>query len=310
MDAAAGGSWRLTALARLRLALQERLGVPGIYLHYALRKLLIARLVDGLVRDHGIEQVVVVAAGFDPLCVLLHQAHPTVRWCELDHPATQRYKAAALSALSGGGNLALLPVDLARQSIADSFRAGGLSPGLPTLVIAEGITMYLTEERVRGLFADIRACAGAGGSHLLFTHMRRRENGSIHFDSATTLATYWLALTKESFVRGIEAWRLAPFLAGLGFSLARAWDSGMLRDEFLLRRGLGERPLATGEVVALAKAAAQRPIGAVGTKGESLGLALNPAPARSSPHAEAEIRPPRPKVSDGEVASQASRRVP
>src|SRR5262249_26030268 len=149
MDAVAGGRWRLTASARRRLALQERLGVPGIYLHYALRKLLIARIVDSLVRDQGIRQVVVVAAGFDPLCVLLHHAHPTVRWYEIDHPATQRHKAAALGGLPTGGNLVLLPIDLTRQSIADSLRAGRLSPGAPTLVIAEGITMYLTEEQIR-----------------------------------------------------------------------------------------------------------------------------------------------------------------
>ena len=253
VSAALGHEWIPTAMTRAGYAIAERLGVPGIYLHYALRKLEIARIVDALVRERGIGQVVVVAAGFDPLCALLHPMHPAVRWYEFDHPATQRHKRVALSTLPTGGNLALLPIDLTRESLADLFRDGRLRRDVATLVIAEGITMYLADDRIRAFFGAVRGDAGDGARHVLFTYMERQPNGSIHFRSSTRLVAWWLALTKESFVWGIEAHRLQPYLAELGFSLAGRWDAEDLRDEYLVPRRLADRTTAVGETVALAR---------------------------------------------------------
>ena len=52
VSAALGRAWSPTALRRAGYAIAERLSVPGIYLHYALRKLEIARIVDALIREH------------------------------------------------------------------------------------------------------------------------------------------------------------------------------------------------------------------------------------------------------------------
>jgi O-methyltransferase involved in polyketide biosynthesis len=254
VSAALDREWTPAAATRAFYAIAERLSVPGIYLHYALRKLEIARIVDALIRQRGIGQVAVVAAGFDPLCALLHAAHPAVRWCELDHPATQRYKRAALATLPTGGNLTLLPIDLTRESIADLFRDGRLRRDVATLVIAEGITMYLGDDRIRAFFGAVRDGAAGRARHVLFTYMERQPNGSIHFRSSTPLVAWWLARTKESFVWGIEPQRLPPYLAELGFSLAGSWDAGRLRDEHLVPRQLADRTTAAGETIALATA--------------------------------------------------------
>ena len=252
VSAASGRAWSPTAVTRAGYAIAERISVPGIYLHYALRKLEIARIVAALIRERGIGQVVVVAAGFDPLCALLHAAHPAVRWYELDHPATQRHKSAALATLSPGDNLALLPIDLTRESLADLFRDGRLRRDVATLVIAEGITMYLSDDRIRAFFGAVRDGAGGGTHHVLFTYMERQPNGSIHFRSSTRLVRWWLARTKESFVWGIEAQKLPPYLADLGFLLAGSWDAERLRDEYLVPRQLADRTTAVGETIALA----------------------------------------------------------
>ena len=130
VSAALGREWSPSAVTRTGYAIAERLSVPGIYLHYALRKLEIARIVDALIRERGVGQVVVVAAGFDPLCALLHPMHPAVRWYEIDHPATQRHKRGALSTLPTGDNLTLLPIDLTRESLADLFYDVVVTPGI------------------------------------------------------------------------------------------------------------------------------------------------------------------------------------
>jgi len=254
VSAALGREWIPTAMTGVAYAIAERLSIRGIYLHYALRKLEIARIVDALIREHGVGQVVVVAAGFDPLCALLHSVHPAVRWLELDHPATQRHKRAALATVPTGGNLALLPIDLTRESLADLFRDRRLRRDVATLVIAEGITMYLADDRIRAFFGAVRGDAGDGARHVLFTYMERQPNGSIYFRSSTRLVAWWLARTRESFVWGIEAQRLPPYLADLGFSLAGSWDAERLRDEYLLPRQLADRTTADGETIALAMA--------------------------------------------------------
>jgi len=254
VSAALGREWSPSAVTRTGYAIAERLSVPGIYLHYALRKLEIARIVDALIRERGVGQVVVVAAGFDPLCALLHPMHPAVRWYEIDHPATQRHKRGALSTLPTGDNLTLLPIDLTRESLADLFRDGRLRRDVATLVIAEGITMYLADDRIRAFFGAVRGDAGDGARHFVFTYMERQPNGSIHFRSSTRLVAWWLARTKESFVWGIEAQRLPPYLADLGFSFVGSWDAKRLRDEYLVPRQLADRTTAVGETIALAMA--------------------------------------------------------
>ena len=69
----------------------ERLTIPGILLHYALRKKCIA----GVARSaliNGATQIVIIGAGFDPLSFELHQEFPSAQFWEIDHPATQRHK--------------------------------------------------------------------------------------------------------------------------------------------------------------------------------------------------------------------------
>lgn len=236
--------------SRIALALAQATGVPGIYLHYALRKL---RL-EQIVRDHlartSLKQVVVIAAGFDPLATLLHHEYPHLKWIEVDHPATQRYKNAALDKLGAGSNLALMPVDLVRAPIFSLFSHGGIEHEA-TLVIAEGITMYLTDSQIDRLFQDIRKGTQPRSSTLLFTYMNCRAGGSIDFECTTPLAKAWLAVKREKFVWGIEASELAAFVAARGYRLVGHWDSEAQCRDYLAGRGLGDRRLARGENIAL-----------------------------------------------------------
>src|SRR5437763_16366653 len=69
----------------------ERMTIPGILLHYALRKKCIARLARSAL-GNGTTQVVIIGGGFDPLSFELHENMGAVRSREIDHPATQRHK--------------------------------------------------------------------------------------------------------------------------------------------------------------------------------------------------------------------------
>ncbi len=239
-------------LRRLAYA-SERLTIPGIMLHYAIRK----RFLEDATRRAlaaGIEQVVVLGAGLDTLALRLHREFPDVLFVECDHPATQRVKRRALEAHARTGpNFQLLPVDLARRSLASVIASlPEYRQGADTLLFAEGLTMYLQEQEIDELFAFLWDHAGAG-SRFAFTFMEPQANGKVDFPSATPLVRLWLRLVGEPFTWGVQRQDLPRFLAERGFTLEDLADDQILRERYLVPAGLAGRRLAVGEYVCVAR---------------------------------------------------------
>ena len=238
--------WRL----RLQLRLVERLGVPGITLHYLARKRCLEEIArQGLGRD--VEQVVVLGAGLDTLCLRLHREFPKKFFVECDHPATQEIKRRALQGRSGP-NLLLLPIDLTRGSLVESLlRLDGFRRSVSTLMIAEGLLMYFEEKDVRGVFTAFAECSGPA-SRFAFTFMEPRPDRKIGFAAANPLLDLWLRWKGEPLRWGIARDHLNGFLASAGLALESLWDDRALREGWLKPAGLAHRRLARGECVALA----------------------------------------------------------
>jgi methyltransferase (TIGR00027 family) len=217
--------------------------VPGIVAHYLVRK----RRIEIAVREAlagGAARVVILGAGFDTLAWRLHGEFPEVRFLELDHPATQRVKRRALGEAV---NLSYGQVDLMERSLA---QLPELAMGVSTVFVAEGLTMYLPEERVAALLRDLASFAGPAG-RVIFTFMEEDDAGSIGFRGPNALVAAWLRLRSEPFRWGIPRDRLAGFMASCGFGDSEVLDDVGLRDEILVPRGLGEIQLARGECICL-----------------------------------------------------------
>jgi methyltransferase (TIGR00027 family) len=228
----------------------ECISISGIYLHYALRKLCIEQITKEFLDAAQVEQLVVIAAGFDPLTAMLSQQFTSVAFFELDHPATQRAKRSALIKLGHPNNLTLLPIDLTRQSVSEVLEGSPYSSNKPTLFIAEGITMYLDNKEIDRFFRQIRASTHNEKSHFLFTYMNRQPSGSIQFESATKLTEYWLWLKREVFKWGIGDHELAGFLSAAGYRLVHTYDADFLIGQYLSGK---EATLARGENICLAR---------------------------------------------------------
>lgn len=149
----------------------------GQTLRMGLRK----RFLDDEVRSalaDGARQVLVVGAGYDTLCLRLAAEFPEVRFVEIDHPATHASKRAGV-AKSGAEspNLVLLGVDLAKRSLAAALTdLPGWDRQAPSIVVAEGVLMYLPVAAVEQFFVDVHASTGPG-SRVAFTWMRCDERG-------------------------------------------------------------------------------------------------------------------------------------
>jgi methyltransferase (TIGR00027 family) len=217
--------------------------VPGIVPHYLARKRRIEQGVRAALAG-GAARVVVLGAGFDALAWRLHAEFPAVGFLELDHPATQGVKRRALGE---AGNFSYGRVDLAAESLA-GLRA--LSAGVSTVFVAEGLTMYLREVRVAALLRDLARLAGPAG-RVIFTFMEEDDAGSTGFRGQNPLVAGWLKWRGEPFLWGIRRDRLPDFLASCGLGNPEVVDDAVLRDEYLVPRGLGKIRLARGECLCL-----------------------------------------------------------
>lgn len=218
-------------LQRAFLKLTEIFAIPGLYLHFALRKKLIESIVQGQIEKGAVKQVVVIAAGFDPLAAALHKTYPQIRFYELDHPATQVIKMEALA--DADANMFFCPADLTKTAVTDALSPEWFDARLPTIFIAEGITMYLDAKQIDKFFAGIRALSQHPDSSLIFTYMARSPLGVIGFDSQTWLARLWLQLQGEPMKWGIEPENIPGFLAARGFNLNRDHSAADLSARFM-----------------------------------------------------------------------------
>ena len=226
--------------------LVERMTIPGILLHYALRKKCIATLARSALTN-GATQVVVVGAGFDPISLELQLDFPVAEFWEIDHPATQRQKLRALSKI-GAERLHFVAADLSANGLdREALIKNSFDPNQRTFWIAEGLLMYLRPDKISSLMRTLSSLS-APGSQVAFTFMEKRSDDRIQFDSQTKLVDWWLHKRGESFVWGTTRDELVEFV--------RPWHVIRFFDQDDLRRmesGLADEAIATGEVICLAE---------------------------------------------------------
>lgn len=138
------------------LWLLDSLFVPGMMRHYLFRKRLLQQEAEHAITQ-GAQQIIVLGAGFDTLALRLAPAHPEVCFIEIDLPETQAAKLQLLSQLgTPRANCAHVSADLARVGLDHVLRqVPEFNPSAHTLVIVEGVLMYLKQASVESLFTTL-----------------------------------------------------------------------------------------------------------------------------------------------------------
>jgi methyltransferase (TIGR00027 family) len=231
----------------------ERATIPGIKLHYALRKRYLEEIARDALRD-GFRQLVVIGAGFDTLALRLHEAFADTKFFEIDHPATQRVKKRVVENHQGAeSNLQFISLDLAQGNLESSLLASAdYSPNLNTLFVAEGLLMYLVPAEVDLVFQFIRSHSGAN-SRFAFTFMETQSDGRIGFRESSRVVDAWLRLRGETFKWGSTRTRIRDFLAARGFTVREVITSETLRNKYLLSEKMRKLSLADGECICVSE---------------------------------------------------------
>ena len=142
--------------------------LPGQFEAFAHRKAFCERQVrEGI--DDGATQILVLGAGYDTLGWRLAPEFSGVNFFEIDHPATAHLKARGIESLGRRKNLRLVAEDLGKRKLSDVLKTNKLwDLSAQTVIIAEGLVMYLSPETVRDLFCQSAALVG-GGSRIAFS---------------------------------------------------------------------------------------------------------------------------------------------
>lgn len=225
---------------------------PGHLTYLALRK----RFLDHETREAiqlGASQLLIVGGGFDTLALRIAREHREVAVFEIDHPASQRVKADAVKALGGAPeNLDFLAVDLAVTPLSHVMRDCEWDEQTPSVVVVEGLLMYLEKAAVESLFEAVRRLTPTG-SLLLFSWFEVGPDGRIDLGRFPWLMKFSFHLAGEPLRWTSTESDLTHLLArhGLRFDADPArYD---LRRRFLEPDGLGDLKIGTLERVGAAE---------------------------------------------------------
>jgi methyltransferase (TIGR00027 family) len=120
--------------------------------------------------EAGAKQVLVLGAGFDTLCLRLAPQFPQVEFFEVDHPATSAAKAKGVTQVGQPENMTLLAADLNETPLSVLMKkAEHWDNRAQSVVVAEGLFIYLKEEVVLQVFREMAACTGPG-TRVAFSH--------------------------------------------------------------------------------------------------------------------------------------------
>ncbi len=151
---------------------------PGLSARMGLRK----RFMDDEIREAiaaGATQILVVGAGYDTACMRLAPELEQCLFVEIDHPGTHGSKSDGVEALGRtSANLKLLGVDLAEATLSEALAPPevGWDAQATSIVIAEGVLMYLSEAAVSSFLEAVHGLTGAG-SRVAFTYLRCDARG-------------------------------------------------------------------------------------------------------------------------------------
>jgi len=193
--------------------------LPGQFEAFAHRKAFCERQVrDGI--SAGATQILVLGAGYDTMGWRLAPEFSGVNFFEIDHPATARLKAKGIDAMGKRDNLCLIAEDLGKRKLADVLKINDSWDQLArTVIVAEGLVMYLPPDAVRDLFCQCAVIAGVG-SRIAFTYIPTGADGRPDAGRWTGLMLWLQKLVGEPWTWSIRPEELDLFVEGSGWTNA------------------------------------------------------------------------------------------
>ncbi len=180
----------------------------------------------------GVEQVVILGAGFDCRAYRL-PGMDRVRVIEVDHPDTLEAKHERLQQLLGSipNHVRFVAVDFNRQHLEDVLTAPVLDSLRKTFFLWEGVTNYLTAPAVDATFRAMRGLAEA--SLVLFTYVHKDVLDAPGVFEGTDSLNHTLQSAGEHWTFGFDPSELSEYLEHRGVRLVEDIGAAEYRARYM-----------------------------------------------------------------------------
>ena len=166
----------------------------------------------------GIEQLVILGAGYDTRAFRFDKLKETVKVFELDHPATQNRKLEKVKHLSVSlpDHVVYIPIHFNHEYFGEKLAKHRYRTDAKTLFIWEGVTYYISPQAVDTTLNFIVANSGEGSSVIFDYFPPSVADGTCGLKEAQRLRE-GLKNFGEDIVFGIDPEKTAKFLSTRGF---------------------------------------------------------------------------------------------
>ena len=175
------------------------------------------RYIDDVLQKYlneGLQQLVILGAGYDSRAYRFDLTG-RVKTFEVDHPDTQTDKLGKVRSIFGKipEQVSYVPVDFNSQILSERLLSSGYDPGLISLFIWQGVTMYLTPEGVDTTLAFVAKKASA----IVFDYVYQAVLEGIQKQSEISNMRRYRFMTGEGLTFGIPEGTAGTFLRARGF---------------------------------------------------------------------------------------------
>ncbi len=196
------------------------------------------RYIDELVEKGiagGARQLIILGAGFDTRAQRM-EALRTVPVFEFDLPETARFKRSRLESLPEAltDHVRYCEADFNRQDLAQLFRETRVDVSLPTLVLWEGVTNFLSPASVNAIFRVLGSFVR--GSSVIFTYIDKRVLDSPSLYDATDRLLLRRSSKDEPWAFGFHPDELPHYLDLFEFTLQADTGASEYRHMYMPER--------------------------------------------------------------------------
>lgn len=214
------------------------------------------RYIDDVLENYlseGLQQLVILGAGYDSRAYRFDLPE-RVKTFEVDHPVTQADKLEKVRRIFGKvpGHVRYVPVDFNSQSLSERLLSSDYDPGLISLFVWQGVTMYLEPDAVDTTLAFIVKNA-APGSAVVFDYLYQAVLDGVQKQSEISNMRRYRFMTGEGLTFGILEGAAETFLQARGFQQVQDVTTEELKAAYFTgknanRKVVGGYGIAIGKV--------------------------------------------------------------
>ena len=180
----------------------------------------------------GSKQLIILGAGFDTRSIRLEFLQQ-IRTIEIDHPDTSNFKQKIFANSIGNlsGNISFQQADFNKQTLDEIADNAKVDYTLPTTIIWEGVTNYLTQEAIDRTFEFTKRFTSP--FYIIFTYIDKEVLDNPQQFRGTTKLFANLKNNEEQWTFGFTPRELPTYLDQFGLNLVEDLNATSYRLRYM-----------------------------------------------------------------------------